>query len=86
MCVGKLFEAVSLAKPNRRPREGGDPYAAAEVRSSALVIAIGQHQFAPGLWVPAFAGTTKGEARSMKRAYAESHTIVTGCKPIIESN
>src|SRR4051812_33819497 len=48
-------EVVTAPAP-RRPREGGDPYAACP-RFGSVAEASSSHRV-EGLWVPAFAGTT----------------------------
>jgi hypothetical protein len=44
----------------RRPRESGDPYAAAY--RSGMEADTFRNNKRPGLWVPAFAGTTRESA------------------------
>src|SRR6202790_5293154 len=57
-------ESVAVTPP-RRPRESGDPYAAAVVLRD-VVRRLSRHTPAWWLWVPAFAGTTK--QRTARRA------------------
>src|SRR5579859_2370102 len=64
---GNQRDWVMTTAPYRsRPRERGDPHSAADTSLSDLIsperlsVRVHGRQDAPGLWVPAFAGTTTG--------------------------
>src|SRR6202012_1097983 len=58
----------------RRPRERGDPYAVRS-RLSSEVIAFIQYR-RQGLWVPAFAGTTRHTFSFSRQLFARAYNFV----------
>jgi hypothetical protein len=70
--------AGSLPCHHRRPREGGDPYAVCSRFGNVADAFL--HNPRPGLWVPAFAGTTwMGDRDSHTPAFSR-HTAPELCK------